>query len=528
MVSGEFAVEGVSTNDKLVEGPDGNEWVTLSAGPTTSPGSPRAGEVTEFDLEAASRRGSRSPPARSGSPATVASPASKRKIRRDERSDRNSRRQRRQPIVLGPDGKLWVAAQWRLVQISPTNPSEHESFRSLGLEPEGHRRRRLAAGIASFGSENVVTATPTDPGDERSQSRRRAAGRRGGWRPDRLHAADIDRRKSAFSTRPRSAAEAGSAGQRPVRDRLRQDGATGRRRGTATACCGSHRRRSAISKASRRLAADQIARPRRHLWVVLSLTESGRVSGVEAPRRRAGLGRDGSAGSGSQPSHPAPETEILSGPARRSPPPARRSASPSASLAAAGSRFECRLVRPAKKKPKHKGKGKAMLGARAAAFGACSSPRGLQARRPAATASKCAPCSTESPTRPGEAVLPRRLARSTSGHAAASRRRAGSAASLGLAAGEREGPAHRGPGQALPDRGGGAARGLARHRAGRVLRPARPQRRRQVDADPLHDRAGAADLGARSRSSATTRSTTTARRGRRSGWRRRSSTSTGS
>ncbi len=30
---------------------------------------------------------------------------------------------------------------------------------------------------------------------------------------------------------------------------------------------------------------------------------------------------------------------------------------------------------------------------------------------------------------------------------------------------------------------------------GRVLRPARPQRRRQVDADPLHDRPRAADLG---------------------------------
>ena len=60
--------------------------------------------------------------------------------------------------------------------------------------------------------------------------------------------------------------------------------------------------------------------------------------------------------------------------------------------------------------------------------------------------------------------------------------------------GERQGPAHREPDQALPDRGRGAARRLARHRGRGVLRPAGPERRRQVDADPLHDRAGAADL----------------------------------
>ena len=62
----------------------------------------------------------------------------------------------------------------------------------------------------------------------------------------------------------------------------------------------------------------------------------------------------------------------------------------------------------------------------------------------------------------------------------------------------------------LPDRGRGAQGRRSRDRGGRVLRPARPQRRRQVDPDPLHDRARAADRRARSRSSATTRSTTTA------------------
>src|SRR4051812_10475063 len=48
--------------------------------------------------------------------------------------------------------------------------------------------------------------------------------------------------------------------------------------------------------------------------------------------------------------------------------------------------------------------------------------------------------------------------------------------------------------QALPHRDRGAAGRLARHPAGRVLRPSRSQRRRQVDADPLRDGPGAADV----------------------------------
>ena len=51
------------------------------------------------------------------------------------------------------------------------------------------------------------------------------------------------------------------------------------------------------------------------------------------------------------------------------------------------------------------------------------------------------------------------------------------------------------PRQALSDRHRGAEGRLARRPRRRVLRAARPQRRRQVDADPLHDRARAADLG---------------------------------
>ena len=58
-----------------------------------------------------------------------------------------------------------------------------------------------------------------------------------------------------------------------------------------------------------------------------------------------------------------------------------------------------------------------------------------------------------------------------------------------------EGSADRRSGQALPDGGRGAARRLPRHRGRGVLRAAGPERGRQVDADPLRDRARAADVG---------------------------------
>ena len=56
-VSGEFAVEGVSGNDKLVEGPDGNVWVTTASGTNDVARITPAGDVTEYDLEAASPSG---------------------------------------------------------------------------------------------------------------------------------------------------------------------------------------------------------------------------------------------------------------------------------------------------------------------------------------------------------------------------------------------------------------------------------------------------------------------------------------
>ena len=82
--------------------------------------------------------------------------------------------------------------------------------------------------------------------------------------------------------------------------------------------------------------------------------------------------------------------------------------------------------------------------------------------------------------------------------------------------------------ETLRQRRRGAARRLDRDPGGRVLRPAGTERGRQVDADPLHDRAGAADR--RRDRGLRPRRDPRLRKGprRRSAWRRRRSTSTSS
>ncbi|HVY96963.1 MAG TPA: hypothetical protein VHA54_08400 [Solirubrobacterales bacterium] len=163
-VSGEFAVEGVSGNDKLVEGPDGNVWVTLSGGAKDVARITPGGEVTEYDLEAAS-------------PTGIAVANGKLWITRTggvtsfEAKDPKATKVATEilgiagsdPIVRGPDGNLWVAANGALVRISPSNPSDSKSFPVAGLDPKDIDVAGSLLAIASFGGESVVTATTADP-----------------------------------------------------------------------------------------------------------------------------------------------------------------------------------------------------------------------------------------------------------------------------------------------------------------------------------------------------------------------------
>jgi streptogramin lyase len=83
-VTGEFPVEGLAeANDKIVEGPDGNMWVTVAAGGKDVARITPAGEVKEFEV------------------AAVAAPSG---------------------IAKGPEGKLWITFDGGVASFSPSSP----------------------------------------------------------------------------------------------------------------------------------------------------------------------------------------------------------------------------------------------------------------------------------------------------------------------------------------------------------------------------------------------------------------------
>jgi len=383
-VSGEFAVEGVSGNDKLVEGPDGNVWVTTASGTNDVARLTPAGDVTEYDLEAAS-------------PSGIAVAAGKLWITRTggvtsfEAKDPKETKVATEipgiagtnPIVRGPDGNLWVGANGALVRISPTNPSENKSFPIAGLDPKDIDVAGALLAIANFGSESVVTATPTDPPETKEvKVGGGSQGVAGGPGGQVAYTQPTNEPKEIGLFAPPSLApqKLPVPGTDPFGIVFAPDGAywSAEGNGDRLLRITTNGQVSDLKGFAAGSRPTQLATgPGGTLWVVLSLIgKVGRVTGVEAPPvpPPASGGSTGSGGSSNPPPappHPAPETEILSGPGKKSiiegktMRAAFRFASPQA-----GASFECRLVRIVKRK----GKGKAKSSAEPA-FRACTSPR---------------------------------------------------------------------------------------------------------------------------------------------------------
>ena len=56
-ITGEFSVPSVGSNNKIVEGPDGNMWVTLEGGPPDVARITPAGAVNSYDIGAVTASG---------------------------------------------------------------------------------------------------------------------------------------------------------------------------------------------------------------------------------------------------------------------------------------------------------------------------------------------------------------------------------------------------------------------------------------------------------------------------------------
>jgi streptogramin lyase len=385
-VSGEFAVSGLDSNNKLVEGPDGNEWLTLSSATADVARISTSGEVTEYDLGAEA-------------PSGIAVAAGKLWITRNGGITSFETKDpvlTKDPIAIpaitgissivsAADGNLWVATAGNLVRILPTEPKTNKAFEVLGLAPKDIDVAGSLLVIADFNGKRVLTATTGDPPVtsevKLADSPQGVAGGPGG-QVAYTQPTNEPKEIGLFTPPSLSPLKLPLPGTDAFGIALGLDGAYWSAEGngdrllriTTTGQVSDLKGFAALSRPTQ-LATG----PGGTLWVALSMASKvGRVSGVEAPpvAPPASGGSGGSGGGGSssgtdQPLHPAPETEILSGPGKKSIIEGRkmraafRFASPQA-----GAGFECRLVRIVKKK----GKGKAKSSAEPA-FRACTSPR---------------------------------------------------------------------------------------------------------------------------------------------------------
>jgi virginiamycin B lyase len=135
-IDGEFSVPNLGSNDKLVQGPDGNMWVTLNGTEYDVARITPGGEVTEFKLGAVTPLGITSGPkgllwiARTGGVISFdpADPEGSKKIT-DIGSIGAS-----PSIVLGPDGNLWATGENKLVRVPPDNPAGATEVPVPGLQ----------------------------------------------------------------------------------------------------------------------------------------------------------------------------------------------------------------------------------------------------------------------------------------------------------------------------------------------------------------------------------------------------------
>jgi hypothetical protein len=166
-VAGEFAVSDFETNDKIVAGPDGNMWMTVSGFEKDVAKVTPSGAVTEYNLEAGpvDSAGIAAGPGgvmwitRAGGVTSFSptEPESSKVETAIAQITGNS------PMVLGTDGNLWVATKDSLIQVPPSNPAGFTAFPIVGLAPKDIDVAGSLLAIADAGGNTLVTATTSDP-----------------------------------------------------------------------------------------------------------------------------------------------------------------------------------------------------------------------------------------------------------------------------------------------------------------------------------------------------------------------------
>lgn len=125
-VNGVFPLDSLSTNNKIVAGPDGNMWVTLGGtGKDVARISPD-GQIQEFDIEG---------------------------VEHDAEG-----------IAPGPDGNLWVPTINNVTRFSPGDPEgSDKSFTLLGINGGGQIIAGPDGNMWVASSNSLVHFSPSDP-----------------------------------------------------------------------------------------------------------------------------------------------------------------------------------------------------------------------------------------------------------------------------------------------------------------------------------------------------------------------------
>ena len=370
-VSGEFDVPNLGSNNKIVQGPDGNMWVTLNGIEFDVARITPAGEVKEFKLGAVNPLGITVGPegliwiARNGGVISFspADPEGTKKITDIALVGTSP------SIVLGPDGNLWATNENKLAKIPPANPLGATEVKVPGLttakDIDAAGALIVVAGFQHVFAVNAATGAVV--GDQKVASQTQGVG----GNPNGQYAFTQPTEKKEIGLLSPTAAPIirSAEGTDPFGITLGSDGAywspefisNGLSRITADGTV------SALTGFAKESAPRQIAAgPGNTLWVTLEMTKKvGRVSGLEPPLPPP-----------PPPPSTKPETKIDKGPkvAKTTKNKARVSFKFSSTDAAAS--FQCRVIALT---PKGTGKKKASGSKKAKiklpAFKTCKSPK---------------------------------------------------------------------------------------------------------------------------------------------------------
>lgn len=364
-VTGEFDVPGLGSNNKIVQGPDNNMWVTTGGGGKDVAKITPDGKVEEFALGAVTPKGIAVGPegriwvARNNALFNFL-PADPEGSKQGpfENADIGSG----PSLTLGTDGNLWVVGEdkEKVVRVPPANPAGATAFTVPGLQTA---KDIDAAGslavIAAFEHIYAVDMTGAVVGDQKVGGQAQGVG--GNPNGQYAFTQPVNTPKEIGLLAPGAAPIIRSAeGTDPFGITLGSDGAywspefisDGLTRitadGTVTALKGF-----AKNSAPRQIAAG----PDNTLWVTLEMTKKvGRVSGLEPP-----VGPP-------PPPTTKPQTQLKNGPKGKVTTKGKK-AKVSFKFASTdkAATFQCRIV-----KVKKKG---ATKSAKAPAFKGCKSPK---------------------------------------------------------------------------------------------------------------------------------------------------------